>query len=73
MQSNTTLEYMTGFLMGVFLGFGLTAVILVVYNLYCSWRGCAVMGFTWWNAIPLPLLLGISLSKIIASLNLGDY
>jgi hypothetical protein len=73
MQNTTTLEYMTGFLMGIFLGIGLTAIILVIYNLFCSWRGCALIGFTWWNAIPLPLLLGISMAKIIAGLKLGDY
>lgn len=72
MHTNTTLEYMTGFLMGAFLGFGLTAIILVIYNLFCYWWGCAAMGFTWWNAIPLPLLLGIIMANAIANLGLGD-
>ena len=73
MNTISTLQYLTGFIMGALIGFGLTAVILVIYNLFCAWRGCALVGFTWWIAIPLPLLLGIFMSKIIASLKLGDY
>ena len=72
MNSQHTLEYLTGFIMGAILGFGLTAVILVIYNLVCGWRGCALVGFTWWNVIPLPLLLGISTAKVIAALKLGN-
>lgn len=73
MNRQNSLEYLTGFIMGAILGFGLTSVILVIYNLFCVWRGCVLMGFTWWIAIPLPLLLGISMSKIIANLKLEDY
>lgn len=73
MSKQQPLEYLTGFIMGALLGFGITAIILVIYNLLCVWLGCAQMGFTWWNAIPLPLLLGISMAKIIANLKLGDY
>lgn len=73
MNSQNSIQYLTGFIMGALLGVGLTFVILVIYNLFCAWRGCVMMGVTWWNAIPLPLLLGISMSKIIANLKLEDY
>jgi hypothetical protein len=29
--------------------------------------------FTWWIVIPLPLLLGIVMSRFIANLKLEDY
>ncbi|MFN2233233.1 MAG: hypothetical protein ACK2U1_03325 [Anaerolineales bacterium] len=73
MNPLTLLQYLTGFLMGAFLGFGLTAAIQVIYNFYCLWRGCVLVDFTWWIAIPLPLLLGICMSKFIANLKLEDY
>jgi hypothetical protein len=72
MNTNSTLEYLTGFTMGALMGFGLTAIILVIYNLFCGWWGCSSMGFTWWNAIPLPLLLGANLAIAIEGLGLGD-
>ena len=73
MNTISTLQYLTGFIMGALIGFGLTAIILVIYNLFCVWRACALVGFTWWIAFPLPLLLGISMSKVIANLKLEDY
>ena len=72
MNPQRSIEYLTGFMMGALLGFGITAITLVIYNLYCNWWGCAGMGFTWWNAIPLPLLLGIAMANAIANLGLGD-
>jgi hypothetical protein len=73
MNNTTTLQYLTGFIMGALIGFGLTAILLVIYNLFCLWRGCGLVGFTWWNIIPLPLLLGIYMSRFIANLKLEDY
>lgn len=73
MNSPTTLQYLTGFIMGVLIGFGITAIVLIVYNLICLWSGCVLVGFTWWTAIPLPLLMGISMSRFIAHLKLEDY
>ena len=68
------IEYLTGFLMGAFFGFMITGVILVLYNLTCRWwLGCDDIPLAWWNAIPLPLILGISMSINIANLELGDY
>jgi len=60
--------------MGAFYGFAITGVILVLYNLTCRWwLGYGFMPMTWWNAIPLPLILGISMSINIANLKLGNY
>ena len=72
MNTKTTLEYLTGFIMGALLGISTTATILVIYNLFCAWRGCVLMGFSWWNVFPLPLLLGIIMANAIANLGLGD-
>jgi len=74
MNKTKLLEYMTGFLMGAFLGFMITGVALQLYNLTCKWwLGCGFVPMTWWNVIPLPLYLGISMSINIAKLKLGDY
>lgn len=73
MNSVSLLQYLTGFIMGALLGFGITAAFLVIYNLFCLWRGCVLVDFTWWMAIPMPLLLGISMSRFIANLKLEDY
>ena len=73
MNSPKNLEYLTGFVMGAVFGFTLDVVILVVYNLVCRGLGCRLIGFTWWNAIPLPLLFGILMAIAIGNLGLGDY
>ena len=74
MNQTKLIEYLTGFLMGAFFGFMITAVILVLYNLTCKWwLGCGAIPMTWWNAIPLPLIFGIFMAKNIANLKLGDY
>ncbi|MGW8227138.1 MAG: hypothetical protein ACWGOY_15460 [Anaerolineales bacterium] len=72
MNPQHSIEYLTGFMMGALLGFGITAIILVIYNLFCAWRGCVVIGFTWWHAIPLPFLLGVIMANAIANSGLGD-
>jgi len=74
MNKTKLLEYLTGFLMGSFLGFMITCAALLIYNLVCKWwLGCAPVPLAWWNLIPLPLIFGISMSINIAKLNLGDY
>ena len=73
MNSVSTIQYLTGFIMGVVIGFGLTAIPLVLYSLFCLWRGCSLVVFSWWYTIPLPLLLGIYMAKFIANLKLEDY
>jgi hypothetical protein len=74
MKKTELLEYLTGFLMGATLGFMITGVVLGIYNLTCRWwLDCGYLPMTWWNAIPLPLILGFSMARIIANLKLGDY
>ena len=73
MNSAKSLEYLTGFFMGIFMGFGLTLALLFVYNLLARWFGWPAMPLTWWNALPLTLWLGIVMSINITRLNLGDY
>ena len=60
--------------MGAFLGFMITGVALILYNLMCRWwLGCRFMPMTWWNTLPLTLILGISMAINIANLKLSDY
>lgn len=73
MTHQRSVEYLTGFLMGVFLGFGLEAGLVVVYNLCIGWFGLARFQPPWWLMIPFPLLLGVGMSKTIADLHLEDY
>jgi hypothetical protein len=73
MSPQRSIEYMTGFLMGSTLGFFLEAGLLGVYNLLAAWLGWAPFRPAWWALIPLPLLLGLGMSKAIADLHLEDY
>jgi hypothetical protein len=73
MSPQRTIEYLTGFLMGAFLGFSLEAGLEFSYNLLAGWFGWARFQPTWWMLILLPLLLGLVMSKAIADLHLEDY
>jgi hypothetical protein len=73
MMPQRSIEYLTGFLMGVSLGFSLEVGLVSAYNLLANWLGWVLLQLTWWMLIPLPLLVGFVVSKAIASLHLEDY
>ncbi len=73
MNSQRSIEYLTGFLMGSFLGFTLEAGLVGAYNLLAGWLSWTKFQPAWWVMLPLPLLLGMGMSKAIADLHLEDY
>ena len=72
MNPQRSIEYLTGFIMGLFFGFGLDGVIAVVIRLINNLRQTN-FHLAWWWLIPLPLLCGLFMSKAIADLHLEDY
>jgi hypothetical protein len=70
-QLNIT-RYLNGFIVGFVFGALLIFVGLTLFNLYCSWQSCPPMVYTWWNFIPLPLLMGISMAVFVANYTLRD-
>jgi hypothetical protein len=73
MTPQRSIEYMTGFLMGGFFGFFLEAGLVGIYNLLAGWLGWVPFHPAWWMFFPLPLLMGLGMSKAIANLHLEDY
>ena len=67
------IQYLTGFLMGVFFGFIAEGVFFIIFNLLCTWLKCTHLDIAWWMLIALPMLLGVITGKTIASLHLEDY
>jgi hypothetical protein len=73
MDPTRHIEYLTGFLMGITFGLILECIIGFIYFLFCLWLRCTRPGLTWWwILVPVPLLLGIIMAKVIAGLHLGD-
>ncbi len=72
MNPQRSIEYLTGLIMGLFIGFGLDGVLAVSIRIA---NGLLQSNFklTWWMLIPLPLLCGLFMSKAIADLHLEDY
>ena len=76
MRKLNKLEYMTGFLMGIFMGAGLESVLLILINLVYSLVSETPFIYSRWMiilAIPFPLVFGMAMGKAIASLHLEDY
>jgi len=73
MTPQRSIEYLTGFLMGSFLGFVMEAGLVGIYNLLAGWLGWARFEPSWWIMVLLPLLAGLVMSKAIAGLHLEDY
>jgi hypothetical protein len=73
MKKINTLEYATGFLMGLFLASFLEAAAFFVYTLITRKFGLQPAFLPWWFFIPLPILAGLVMGRIIASLHLEDY
>ncbi len=72
MNPQRSIEYLTGFMMGVFIGLGLNLVIYLGFALLRR-LGWAQITVSWWMLIPLPVLIGLFMSKAIADLHLEDY
>ena len=72
MNPQRSIEYLTGFIMGVFIGFGLDLILYLVI-LAVGWLGGTHIAIKWWMMVPLPLLAGLFMSKAIADLHLEDY
>lgn len=73
MNPTRYIEYLTGFLMGVTFGLILECMISFIYFLFCLWLKCAHLELSWWwISVPIPLLLGIIMAKVIADLHLED-
>ena len=72
MNPQRKLEYLTGFLMGVFFGFGINGFIFVICWI-AHWLGLPRLTVSWWMLIPFPLISGLVMSKAIADLHLEDY
>jgi len=73
MKRRNSIELLTGFLMGSFLGFFFQSAIVILYNLFCAWFGWRRLDLAWWMMAPAPLLLGIVMAIVIANLHLEDY
>ena len=72
MTPQRKLEYLTGFLMGVFFGFGINGLVYGAIWI-AHWLGLPRLTITWWMLIPFPLISGLFMSKAIADLHLEDY
>ena len=71
MNKTKVIEYLTGFFIGAFIGLFLDASILV-YNQLSSWLTLSQVRLTWWNMLPMPILLGLGMAKFIADRYLRD-
>ncbi|MBG0788561.1 MAG: hypothetical protein H0S79_26025 [Anaerolineaceae bacterium] len=72
MKPQRTIEYLTGFIMGLFLGLGLDGIFIIFIRLI-NRLSEAEIKFAWWWLLPLPVLSGLFMSKAIADLHLEDY
>lgn len=72
MNTRNTIEYLTGFLMGAILGMVFNWVGIELFRWVCNWLGCPPPTPTWWNMIPLPLLMGLAMAIQIAHSPFGD-
>jgi hypothetical protein len=59
--------------MGLFIGTFIEAAVVLLYNVFCRWRGCSLLIVEWWMLIPFPLIFAIFMARAIASLHLEDY
>ena len=72
MNPQRSIEYLAGFLMGLFLGFGLNG-LFYLYNFICRFFNCTQVKVVWWVLLPLTIIMGLFMSKAIADLHLEDY
>jgi len=73
MKKLNPIEYLTGFLMGSFLGIFGDCLFLILLRFLRIWLEQAKLEIPWWMLIPLPLLFGLGMGKAIADLHLEDY
>jgi len=70
------IQYLTGFIMGVFFGFFTEGILLILFGLFYRWFGRGHIELAWWMLfllIPIPSCLGLITGKTIARLHLEDY
>jgi hypothetical protein len=70
------LQYLTGFLMGVFFGIFAELSLLIPCGFVYTWLGRPSVGLAWWMPmllIPIPLASGMITGKAIARMHLEDY
>lgn len=72
MKPQRSIEYLVGFIMGFFIGFGLNGC-LYIYNLFCKFLEWTPIEIVWWMLVPLPLLCGLGMAITIANFHLEDY
>lgn len=73
MNPARSIEYLTGFLMGLFFSATIEGALIFLYNLLARWFGWQSLILPWWAWIPLPLVCGLFMAKAIADLHLEDY
>lgn len=76
MRKLNILEYLTGFLMGFFIGSMLESVLFFLFNKIYSLIFETPLAYSGWMIIllvPFPLISGMIMGKAIASLHLEDY
>lgn len=73
MNKQDSIEYLTGFIMGVIPGIVLDYVGVALYRWVCNWLGYPPPNPSWWIMIPLPLLMGLAMAIEIANMHLSDY
>ena len=72
MNQHTFTRYPNGFIIGIILGLLLIVSGTILYNLFSGWKDCIPMAYFWWDAIPLPLLMGIGSAFFVANYTLRD-
>jgi hypothetical protein len=76
MRKLNTLEYLTGFLMGIFIGASLESILFFLFNKIYVMIFETPFAYSGWMIIllvPFPLISGMIMGKAIASLHLEDY
>jgi len=76
MKKLDAIQYITGFLMGVFFGFIAEGIPLIACGLLYKWFGRAQYELTLWMLLlmlPIPLVMGLLMGKLIASMHMEDY
>jgi hypothetical protein len=73
MKKYNSIELLTGFFMGSFIGMLIEWALLDLSNWIGHWRGAGIFVADWWMLLPFPRISGIFMARAIASLHLEDY
>ena len=72
MNPQRSIEYLTGFIMGLVAGFGLDGLLFLIFY-FLKITGGPQINLPWWAYLPLPIIAGVFMSWAIAGLHLEDY